>query len=433
MLRAYKYRLLPTQDQKIWFDGLFRACRFIYNLGLEVKSTAWRSAHKNVSSYDLMKQITDLKNNDCQWLKSYPSQSLESEMSNLDASYNNFFKGGGYPNFKKRFGRQSATFRRDSVVGESKIRLSKIGFVDFIEHRKLPEGQIRTVVVSKEQTGKYFVSILLQDGKELPGKSDINIDTSVGIDVGLKTFATLSDGQTFDNPKYLNEQLKRLRVEQRKLARRFKKGVKEQSKGYQKQKLVVALLHEKIANKRKDFLHKTSSEIVDKHDTVCVETLNVSGMQQNRKLSKAISDVGWYEFIRLIEYKTQWNGKNIVKIGRFQPSSKMCSICGTPKDDLQLSDREWDCDNCGAHHKRDLNAAINIKNFGLKAEPSPVNVGQKVERIGCEPCRLTPSVSTKAVTTLKNILNEQGKGPIVVANTIGAFDDTLNDSAAEQI
>lgn len=387
MLKAYKYRLLPTTEQAKTLSDWMSMCRFVYNLGLEVKATAWKSARINISSYELMRQLTDLKQTEqCKWLLECSSQSLESALANLDRAYEVFFNGGGFPHFKKRSNAQSITFRRNSKVDGGKIRVSKIGWINFIQHRKLGEGEIRSVVVSKTPAGGYFVSILIKDEKSLPDKKRILEKTAVGVDVGLKTFAALSDGSKFDNPKYLHRQLKRLKIEHRTFTRRYKKGVKydEQSKGWHRQRLVFAKLHEKISNQRKDFLHKTSTAIVKQYDTICLEDLNIAGMVKNRNLSKAIADVSWSEFNRLLEYKAEWYGKNIIKIGRFEPSSKTCSDCGVINETLTLKDREWVCSNCGTLHDRDFNAAKNIKKFGLKAEPSLVNVKHKFKRMGCK-------------------------------------------------
>lgn len=378
MLKAYKYCLLPTEEQKESINKWFGSVRFIYNLGLETKIAAWTSAQKNVTCFDLMRQLTELKKTEASWLAECPRQSLESSLTNLDNAYTKFFKGGGFPKFKKRSDAQSMHFRQGCRIEGSKIFLAKLKLVDFIQHRPIGNGEVRTVTVSKTTTGKYFVSILVQDHKDIPKKKAIKLKTTVGIDVGLKTFATLSDGQQFDNPKYLQQQIKRLRIEQRKLSRRYNKGVKinEQSKSWQKQKLVVAKLNEKISNQRKDFLHKTSTAIVKQFDTVCLEDLNISGMLKNRNLSKSISDVGWGEFKRQLTYKAEWYGKNIKYIGRFEPSSKICSSCGNIFKELKLSDREWTCQKCGSTHDRDLNAAINIKNFGSKARPTTVKTGR---------------------------------------------------------
>lgn len=378
MLKAYKYALLPTEEQKATLSAWFGSCRFIYNLGLETKIAAWVSLKKNVTCFDLMKQLTELKHTECPWLKDCNAQSLESALTNLDNAYTAFFKGGGFPKFKKRSSRQSMQFRQGTKVEETRIYLSKFGWVDFIRHRAVGIGDIRTVTVSKNPSGKYFVSVLVDNHKDLPKKKPVKDKTTVGIDVGLKTFATLSDGQTFGNPKYLHHQLKRLRVEQRTLERRYTKGLNndEQSKGWHKQKLVVAKLYEKVTNQRKDFLHKTSTAIIKQFDTVCLENLNISGMMKNGRLAKAIADVSWYDFGQMLKYKAEWYGKNIKVIGRFDPSSKICSNCGHIFKELKLSDREWDCEKCGVHHERDYNAAKNIKNFGFKTKPSTVNVGR---------------------------------------------------------
>lgn len=369
MLKAYKYRIYPTDSQKETLAKFFGASRFIYNLGLETKIAAWTSAKKNVTCFDLMKQLTELKHTDCQWLNECSVPALQQSLRVLDNAYTRFFKGGGFPKFKKRSGRQSIRFPNSYFVGDTTISIPKIKNIPFIKHRPLGKGKLGTITISKESSGAYFASILVDNGKELPKKKRIKESTAVGIDVGLKTFATLSDGQSFENPKYLHEQLKRLRIEQRKLKRRFKKGAKQQSKGYEKQKLVVAKLYEKIANKRKDFLHKTSAAITKQYDTICLENLNIGGMMKSN-LAKSVSDVSWYEFGRMLEYKAEWNGKNILRIGRFEPSSKICSNCGNIFKELTLADRNWTCEKCGTNHDRDHNAAINIKNFGLKARPS---------------------------------------------------------------
>lgn len=385
MLKAYKYRLLPTDSQKATLTSWFGACRFTYNLGLETKIAAWTSLKKNVSGFDLMKQLTELKRTECPWLKDCPGQSLESALTILDNAYTAYFKGNGFPRFKKRSTGQSIQFRRGSVVNDGRIRLTKIGWVDFIQHRPF-EGEIRTATVSKTPAGNYFVSILVKDEKELPAKLPVAEQTTVGVDMGLKTFAVLYDGQQFQNPRLLQGSLKRLRIEQRRLSRRFKKGVKisAQSKGWHDQRLVVARLYEKIANQRKDFLHKFSDAITKQYDMICVEDLNIAGMIRNRKLAKAISDAGWSEGLRMVKYKAEWRGKNYVEIGRFAPSSKLHEKCGYINKDLTLSQRVWECPNCKGIVDRDQNAANNIKNFGLKAQASTANVAGYSERIGCK-------------------------------------------------
>ena len=375
MLKAYKYCLLPTEEQKQQLAKFFGSCRFVYNLGLETKLQAWASARKHLTCIDLANQMKELKDTEATWLQECPSQTLQMSLRNLDNAYTQFFKGGGFPKFKSKHRKQSIQFPQGVKTDfeNSIIFLPKLKSVTCIFHRPF-KGEIKTVTVSKTSTGKYFVSILVENQKELPAKKPVREKTTVGIDMGVKVFATLSDGTTFENPKYLRNNLRRLRVEQRKLSRRFKKGAKEQSKSYLKQKLVVAKLHEHIKNQREDYLHKASTTIIRSFDTVCLEDLNIKGMMQNEKLALAIGEVGWHKFKTMLEYKADWYGKNIQYIGRFEPSSKLCSHCGHIFKELSLKDRSWTCQSCGTTHERDCNAAINIKNFGLRSRPSTVNV-----------------------------------------------------------
>lgn len=374
MFKSYKYCLLPTDEQKNKLNAWMGSCRWLYNLALETKIASWASAQKNVSCFDLMKQLTELRK-EVDWLEACPQQSLESVLTNLDAAYTAFFKKkSSFPKFKTRSNTQSIIFRRDSVIKDGKIKLTKIGWIDLVVHRPYGNGEIRTVTVTKVPSGKYFVSVLVKDNAELPSKQPIKESNTVGVDVGIKSLITLSDGTKFDNPKHLQKYLNRLRIEKRTLSRRYKRGIKtsEQSKGWHKQRIVVAKLYEKITNKRLDFLHRASHQIIQNFDTICIENLNISGMLKNDKLAKSISDASWGEFIRQLKYKAEWNGKNILEIGKFDPSSKLCSNCGTINKELSLSDRNWICETCGTNHDRDINAAINIKNFGLRTKPSTV-------------------------------------------------------------
>ena len=263
-------------------------------------------------------------------------------------------------------------------LSNGKVYIPKLKWIDCIFDRQF-KGNIKTVTVSKTKTNKYFVSILVDNQKELPTKPEITEKTTIGIDFGIKDLAILSDGTKIPNPKWFKQSQKRLRVEQRKLSRKCKPKAKEQSKGYLKQKLVVAKLHEKIRNQRIDYLHKLTTSITKKYDTIIIEDLNVSGMIKNHKLAKAIADVSWSEMKRQLEYKCDWYGKNLLTIGRFDPSSKTCSSCGKINKELTLKDREWSC-ICGIKHDRDHNAAKNIKHFGLRnikgfrIEPSDVKV-----------------------------------------------------------
>lgn len=336
---------------------------------------AWTTARKHLTCIDLANQMKELKDTEAEWLHECPSQTLQMSLRNLDNAYTQFFKGGGFPKFKSKHHRQSIQFPQGvkTDFDNSTIFLPKLKNVNCIFHHHF-KGEIKTVTLSKISTGKYFVSILVENQKQLPKKKPVREKTAVGVDMGVKVFATLSDGTTFDNPKHLRNNLRRLRVEQRKLSRRFKRGAKEQSKSYQKQKLVVAKLHEHIKNQREDYLHKASTQIIRSFDTVCLEDLNIKGMMQNEKLALAIGEVGWHKFKTMLEYKAEWYGKNILYIGRFAPSSKLCNHCGNIFKELSLKDRYWTCQSCGTHHERDENAAKNIKSLGLRNKPATVNV-----------------------------------------------------------
>lgn len=375
MIRYYKYAIYPTKEQKEQLSKFFGSARFVYNLGLETKLQAWTSARKYVSCIDLINQMKELKDTEAKWLKECPSQTLQMSLRNLDNAYTNFFRGGGFPKFKSKHSKQSIHFPQGVKVNfiEKNIFIPKLKNVSCVFHREF-KGDIKTVTVSKTSTNRYFVSILVDNQDPLPNKKPISHETTVGIDMGVKTFATLSNGAVFDNPKHLRNSLKKLIVEQRKLSRRFKKGAKEQSKSYQKQKMVVAKIHAHIKNQREDFLHKASINIIHSFDTVCLEDLNIKGMMQNKRLALAIGELGWHKFKTMLEYKSDWYGKNIKYIGRFEPSSKLCSNCGKVFKELTLKDRNWTCNYCGINHDRDCNAAKNIKIFGLRGKPTIVNV-----------------------------------------------------------
>lgn len=377
MLKAFKYAIFPTEEQKQQLATFFGGCRFVYNLGLETKKHAWESARKSLTFIDLAFQMKELKDTDATWLRECPAQALQMSLKNLESAYSRFFNGGGFPRFKSKHHRQSIQFPQGVKVDfcSNTIFIPKLKKVACDFHRHF-EGDIKTVTVSKTKTDRYFVSLLVENQKQLPKKKPVMEETSVGIDMGIKTLYTLSDGSTLENPKHLRSCLRRLRVEQRKLSRRFKKGAKEQSKGYQKQKLVVAKLHERIKNQRSDYLHKASTDIIRSYDTVCLEDLNIKSLMQNRKLALAIGEASWYGFKQMLDYKAEWYGKNVRYIGRFEPSSKMCSHCGQIHKELSLKDRRWTCQSCGTHHNRDWNAAKNIKNIGLGKQPSTVNVSR---------------------------------------------------------
>lgn len=365
MLKAYKYRIFPTDVQKEQIANIFGQCRFVYNLGLETKMAAYTGNKVNIDCFKLCNQVTELKNTDCPWLKESPAQALQASLRNLDNAYTNFFKGKGFPKFKSKKGKQSFSLPQYVVLSKDnkQIRIAKLKWVDIDLHRTF-NGIIKTVTVSKTVTNKYFVSILIDTKTESPKKKPITETTSVGLDLGIKDFCITSDGKKFENKDFLKSKLKQLRVAQRSLSRK-KKG----SSHYKKQKMIVALLHEKVRNQRLDYLHKISKYLIDNYDTICLEDLAVSNMVKNHHLARAISDTGWKMFRTMLEYKSEWYGKNISIIGRFEPSSKLCSNCGKINKELTLADREWKC-FCGVLHDRDINAANNIKNFGLRNKTS---------------------------------------------------------------
>lgn len=370
MLKGYKYRIFPTDDQKDQLQRYFGVSRLVYNLGLETKTVAYASNKKSISKYDLIKQLPELRN-EFDYIKECPSQVLQQSIFNLDTAYQNFFKGKGqFPKFKNKYSNQSITFPQGFEVcfKDGTLKLPKLKKVAIDYHRKF-KGLPKRVTLTKTATGKYFVSILVDTQTEKPKQKSIKTETSVGIDFGIKDLAITSDGVVYENKNFFKSQQRRLRVEQRSFARKQKGSINRE-----KQKIKVALLQEKIRNQRTDYLHKISTELVNTYDTIVLEDLAVSNMVKNRNLAKAISDMGWRQLRTMLEYKTDWQGKNLVVIDRFAPSSKVCSNCGNHKKDLKLSDRTYNCDKCNKSMDRDLNAALNIKNFGVRDNPLYANV-----------------------------------------------------------
>lgn len=356
MFKSQKYRIFPTKQQEILINKHIGACRFVYNLALETKLAAYAGNKINLTCFDLINQLPDLKK-ECIWLKEISSQSLQQSVINLDKSYTRFFKGlSNFPKFKKKNSKNSFINQQNIIIKNNKIYISKFREgIKIILHREF-SGIIKRATISKTSTNKYFVSILIDTQKEAPIKQLIKENTTIGIDLGIKSFLVASNNQIFDNPKYLRNNLPKLKYIQRKYSKYKGKRTKHK----------LALLHEKIANQRKDFLDKTSMQLIKNHDSIAIEDLNIQGMVKNHKLAQSINDVGWGMFITMLEYKAEWYGKNILKIGRFDPSSKTCSNCGSINKELKLQNREWTCKHCGSILDRDINAAINIKSFALK-------------------------------------------------------------------
>ncbi len=360
MYKARKYRIYPTNSQKELIHKHCGSVRFLYNLALETKTMAYLGSKVNLSRYDLQKQVVGLKK-ELTWLKETNSQSLQAALLDLDTAYSNFFKGrADFPKFKRKSNRGSFNVPQNVIVSDGRLIIPK--FKEGIKiklHRDLV-GTIKQATVSFTPSGKYFVSILCGTKEKIPTKPKVTEEKSVGIDLGIKDFLVTSEGEVIGNHKFLRKSVQRLKVLQRRASKK-KKG----SSNRQKANRRVAILHEKIANQRQDFLHKTSTKLIRENQTICLEDLNVKGMVQNHNLAQAISDVSWGEFNRMLEYKAEWYGVNILRIGRFAPSSKTCS-CGVINKELKLSDRVWECKSCGRVNERDHLAARNIKKFALK-------------------------------------------------------------------
>lgn len=356
MFKGLKYRIYPTDLQKELIAKHIGSSRFVYNLALETKITAYLGSKHNFSSFDLTKQLPDLKE-ECGWLKEVNAQSLQQSIQNMDIAFKKFFKGSGFPVYKsKHKGMQSFSIPQRVVVKDNLLIIPKfIEGIKIILHRPI-KGTIKSATVSVTQTGKYFVSILVDTNTKNPIKPPIKENTCIGIDLGIKDFIVTSDGELFGNPKYLRKSQSKLKYIQRKYSKH--KGNRTKKR--------LALLHEKVSNKRKDFLHKTSTQLIRENQTIAIEDLAVSNMVKNHCLAQSISDAGWGIFVTMLEYKAEWYGNNILKIGRFAPSSKTCSVCGNINKELTLKDREWTCKACGSVLDRDTNAAINIKSFALK-------------------------------------------------------------------
>ena len=364
MLRAIKYELNPTKTQKTLIRQACGCCRKVYNIMLDRKISAYKEDGTQLSAYELMKQLTELKKG-LTYLKDAPSQALQQAIKNLDAAYANFFRkgGSGFPKFKKKGCKDSFRIPIACAIdyGNWTIKTAKIGTIRVYKgHNKQINGKIKSYTITHTSTDRYYISVLY----ETMDKPKLNNNKSVGIDVGIKDFAILSDGRVFENQKYLKSNLKKLRVLQRTASRRYQQGKKreEQSNNWKKAIKQVAKLQEHIAFQRYDYLHKVSTWIARNYSTVCVETLNVKGMQKNHHLAQAISDCGWSMFLNMLEYKCD----NLVKIDRWFASSQTCSECGHKEEKIKnLNIREWTCPKCGTHHNRDLNAAKNIEREGL--------------------------------------------------------------------
>ena len=354
--KSYKFRIHPSKEQEILLAKHFGCTRFVFNKFLKERQEEYLNNGNSLNYYDNAESLTKLKN-ELIWLKEVNSQSIQSALKHLDIAYNRFFrKLAKFPRFKKKFDKQSFHVPQSLAIEDDKLSIPKFKKgIEIVIHRPM-EGKILNGTITKSVTGKYYISIVCEVGHQELEKTN----SSVGIDTGIKDLAILSDGKKYENIKSFRTSLKKLKYEQRQLSNKTK-GSGQRNK----QRTKLALIHEKVANKRKDHLHKVSTDIIKNHDIICVEDLNIKGMIKNHKLAQALLDVSLGMFYDMLSYKSSWNDKIIVKIDRFFPSSKMCSNCHWIKRDLTLKDRKWICMCCGTTHDRDINASNNILLQGL--------------------------------------------------------------------
>lgn len=365
MERGFKYRIYPNESQRDQIARTFGCCRFVYNRALDVKKTAYSETGKSIATNDLIKMIPAWKRDpETSWLGASglhgapavhprPRPRLQELLPTRARG-----REAGFPKFKsRRHARQSYRTNGGKVLDRNHISLPKLGNVRAKVSRPL-QGRFMSVTVSLDAAGRYFATFLCAD---VPSKDAPATDREVGIDLGVEALATLSDGTKIENPRHLKKYERKLAREQRRLSRRkgARRGEKPSGR-YLKQRKRVARIHAKIADARTDALHKVTTMLADENQVLCMEDLNAKGMMKNHHLAKAVTDASFGEFARLLEYKCAERGRSLVKIGRFYPSSKTCSVCGHRLDALPLSVRSWDCPSCGVHHDRDVNAARNI-------------------------------------------------------------------------
>jgi putative transposase len=371
--KAFKYRIYPTKSQKEYIEGCFNACRYVYNVSLDCEQQLYELGGKsNISSFGLSYHLKNYKVSE-PWLNNYDSVALVYEMENLSLSYKKFFSGGGFPKFKsKNESKQSFRTRQRIKLFDNGIKIPKVKSLIYAKIHRPIEGKLKQFTISREH-GKYYVSAMCEIVKDI---QPVEVNKVVGIDLGVKSFIVTSDNNVVDNQNFFKSEMNYLKVLKQKLSR-----AKKDSNNRQKIKEEISKLHNKISNKRDNFLHNESRKLVNEYDLICHEDLNLKGLTKSARgtiqkpgknvksksgLNRAITDVGMGAFITMINYKTKFDGKHTAKVDRFFPSSKTCGCCGVKNDNLKLNDRIWSCSNCGTTLDRDYNAALNIKNEGKR-------------------------------------------------------------------
>ncbi|WP_249449770.1 MULTISPECIES: transposase [unclassified Acinetobacter] len=365
-MKAYKYRIYPNGEQKVLIEKHFGCARFTYNWALALQQKYYDEHKKSLSRKDIQDQLVSMKKQEqYSWLNEVNSQTLLSGLLHVYTAFGNFFKGRAkFPKFKsKKIPQRSYQCPQHGSVDFEKgtLNLPKLKGIKAVFSRQF-DGKIKTVTISKTATGKYYASILVETNQAKVTASIIEADKTIGIDLGLNHLLIQSDGQKIENPKYLRQAQNGLAIQQKIFARK-----KKESKNYQRQKLNVACIYEKVRLQRLDLHHKLTHHLICENQatTYALEDLGIKNMVKNSKLAKSISDVAWGQFLTLLQYKAEWYGKNVLKIGRFVPSSKTCSCCGYKMEKLPLSVRLFECPSCNLVEDRDVNASINIRNFAL--------------------------------------------------------------------
>lgn len=360
--KACKFRVYPNRAQQRQLAIQFGHARFIYNWGLALRKLHYQTTGKGLSYFDCNCRLTELKHDpDFSWLQEADSQVLQQKLKDLNQAYVNFFEGRtNYPTFKSKRAKQSIRYPQRFKINGNRIYLPKVGWVKGVFHRPV-EGKMKNCTVTKTKSGQYFISIQCEVEMQEP----VYEGQESGVDMGLAIFATLVNASDsvaeIPNPRYLRQAEKRLKRLQRRLSR-CQKG----SRRRERVRLLLARQHEKVANQRCDFQHKQSRQLVDHNRLLCFENLHIAGLLKNHRVAKSIADAAWGEFVRQCGYKGQWYGCEIQKVGRFFPSSKLCSACWEIHPTLKLSERKWICAGCGTIHHREHNAARNVLREGLR-------------------------------------------------------------------